>query len=287
LPAQTSRLAVDLSGSLLRVADGALGESLRCGSGGTPAGALVDGKVVDASGVSGALRQLLARVEIRETRALVAVSDSLATFRVLRLPPGATDEIVEATISRELPVNPGRMLSRWMEIHTNGAGRTVYAVVWDRDLVNRAADAVQGAGLEPVVVELKSLCIARVVAEPACVLVDMSGNPMEIFVINDHVPELWHTFHLATPVAEDIVDQLADPLRQVLRFYTRRRDSGLNPRSPIMISSDQVVSDRTLLRLSQILRRPVQLVSTPSRVPQDVRHGIYLTCLGLLMRRGT
>ena len=51
---------------------------MRCGSGGTPAGSLVDGKVIDVSAVGSALRQLLARTEIHETKALIAASDGVA-----------------------------------------------------------------------------------------------------------------------------------------------------------------------------------------------------------------
>ncbi|HYM67278.1 MAG TPA: hypothetical protein VEW68_08315, partial [Patescibacteria group bacterium] len=82
MPAHESRLAIDLSGSTIRLVNGAMGGSMRCGSGGTPPGSIVNGKIVDAQGVAGALRQLVARTEIQENRALVAVSDALATFRV-------------------------------------------------------------------------------------------------------------------------------------------------------------------------------------------------------------
>ena len=56
---------------------------MRCGSGGTPAGSLVDGKVLDVSAVGSALRQLLARTEIEETRALVAASERSLEARVV------------------------------------------------------------------------------------------------------------------------------------------------------------------------------------------------------------
>ena len=84
MPTLATRLAIDLTGGLIRVVDGALGGPMRCGSGGTPAGSLVDGKVVDVVGVGSALRQLLARTDIENTQALIAASDSVASFRVLK-----------------------------------------------------------------------------------------------------------------------------------------------------------------------------------------------------------
>lgn len=286
MPSPTSRLAVDLSGSLLRVVDGVLGGAMRCGSGGTPPGSLVDGKVMDVGGVSSALRQLLARTEIRQTRALVAVSDALASFRVLTFPASATDEDIDSAATKEFPVDPERMASTWAEVQHNADWRVAFVAVWDRTFVKRAADAARGAGLEPLVVELKSACIARAVAEPSCVVVDMSNNPVEIFVIDGHVPQVWHSFDLTVPAGEDIGPALAGPLRQVLRFYERRRDTDFRSSAPVFIAGDQIVSGQVLVSLSQLLGHPVQQLGVPARVSQDVRHGTYLTCLGMLMRRG-
>ena len=259
---------------------------MQCGSGGTPPGGLVNGKVDDVGAVSGALRQLLARTEIHESRALVAVSDALASFRVLKLPPAATDEAVESAISRDLPASPERMSTQWTDVRKDDDGRFVYAVAWDRDPVKRAADAVRAAGLEPLVVELKSACIARAVPEPNCVVVDLSGSPAEIVVVTDNVPELWHSFEVSAPLAEDIVDEVVAPLRQVLRYFSGRRDGRLQRSAPILLSSDQVVSGRMMLSLAQALGHRVEPLPIPRRVPEEVRHGTYLTCLGLLMRRG-
>jgi hypothetical protein len=274
-----------MSGEVLRVVEGSLGGPMRCGSGGTPPRGLVNGRVADVSAVSGALRQLLARAEIRETRALVAVNDATASFRVLKLPPATSDEAVDSAVVRELPASPERMSTQWSDVRNDDGGRHVYAVSWDREPVKHAADAARGAGLEPVVLELKSASIARAVPEPSCVVVDMSGSPAEIVVVNDHVPELWHSFEVSAPVAEDIVEELVTPLRQVLRYFSRRRDGHLRASAPILISSDQVVSGRMLLSLSQALGHRVEPFPIPQRVPEEVRHGTYLTCLGLLMRR--
>jgi hypothetical protein len=248
---------------------------------------LVDGRIMDVGGVSNALRALLARAEIRGTRALIAVSDALASFRVLKFPADATDQAIDSATTKELPADPDRMASWWTDVHQDGHGRVVFAAVWDRNLVKRAADVARGAGLEPTVVELKSLCIARAVTEASCVVVDISASPVEIFVIDNHVPQVWHSFELTVPAGEDIGPALVVPLRQVLRFYGRRRDVDFRATSPILIAGDQTVSSQTFSRLEEVLGHPVASLVAPPRVPEDVRHGTYLTCLGMLMRRSS
>src|SRR5215472_17443401 len=116
---------------------------MRCGSGGTPAGSLVDGRVLDSAAVGGALRQLLARTEIAESRALLTASDAVATFRVLRLPASSTDYAVGSAIARELPLHPERMSIRWVDVPTDDDERRIFAVGWDGALIKSVTDAAR------------------------------------------------------------------------------------------------------------------------------------------------
>ena len=285
MPGPATRLAIDLTGGQIRVVAGALGGPMRCGSGGTPSGSLVDGKVLDANGVGSALRQLLARTEIEETRALIAASDAVATFRVLRLASAASDQDVDAAVARELPFDPERMATRWLDLNSGPDHRLVYAVSWERSLIKNITDSARFAGLDPIAVDLKSACLARAVDEPACVVLDMASNPAEIILVDHHIPQVWHSFRLDVAVSEDVAPALTGPLRTVLRFYKRRRDTNFESTAPIIVAGEQALSSRFATTLSRQLEHPVVPLPTPARVPPDIRHATYLTCLGLLMRR--
>jgi hypothetical protein len=259
---------------------------MRCGSGGTPPGTLVGGKIMDVGGVASALHQLLARAGIDKTHALIAIGDSIATFRVLNAPTSATDQDIDAIATREFPIDPDRMSSRWTEVSRNAELRVVHVAVWDRTYVKRATEVAKAAGLEAVAVELKSTCIARAVSEPSCVVVDLSSDPIEIFLIDGHVPQLWHSIQLTVPVDEDGGAALVGPLRQVVRFYERRHAFGFGSGSPILIVGEQLLPSQVMANLSTRLGHPVKQMNIPARVHPDVRHDAYLACLGLIMRRG-
>ena len=285
MPAPDTRLAVDLSGGLIKVVAGALGGPMRCGSGGTPNGSLVGGKVIDVDGVGSALRQLLARTEINETHALIAASDAVATFRVLKLPPGTGNQDVDGAVAREMPLDPERMSTRWVDMTSGQDHRLIYAVSWDRSLIKSITDAARFAGLDPVAVDIKSACVARAAPEPACVVLDLASTPAEIVLIDGHIPQVWHSFRLDVELGDDIVPALAAPLRTVLRFYKRRRDAEFDPAAPILICGEQVLSTRATSLLGQQLDHPVLPLPLPARVSPEIRYTTYLTCLGLLMRR--
>jgi hypothetical protein len=280
-----ARLAIDLSGGLIRVLQGAIGQTMRCGSGGSPAGAVVGGRIVDPGAVATALRQLLARTDITETRAVIAASDSIATFRVMRFPPATTDQAIDSAVAKELPLDPERMATRWVALNSTDHHRAIYAVAWDRSLVKNLTDAAKAAGLEATAVDLKSACVARAVAPPSCVVLDMTSNPVDVILIDDHVPQVWHSFELNVPAGEDLVPALAAPLQTVLRFSKRRRDAVFGSRAPVLISGEQVLPSQVITKLSELVGQPVEPVPSPPRVPAEVRHMTYLTCLGLIMRR--
>jgi hypothetical protein len=265
-----------------------MGGQMRCGSATLPDGASKGGKVADPAAVARTLKPLLARIEITQTRAFVAASDSVATFRILRLPIASTPRDVDAAIARELPFDPQRTATRWLDLAvTQTQPRVVYAVAWDRALVKNITEAMKLAGVDPVVVELKSASVARTVPVAGCVVLDLSSDPAEIILIDDHVPQIWHSFTLQDSVGNASATVLGAPLRSVLRFYRRQTNGDFGRGTPVFISSEQSLPAQTLTELSELTGQPVFLLPVSPRVPPNVRHSTFLTCLGLLMRRSS
>jgi hypothetical protein len=151
--------------------------------------------------------------------------------------------------------------------------------------VKKAAEAARLGGLDPVVVELKSACVARVVSEPSCVVLDTSSAPMEVFLIAGGIPQVWHCFYADASLGNDLAPALAGPLRSVMRFNRRRRDTEFGHDSPVFIAGEQMLPTQVVASLSQMIEHPVRELPMPVRVPPDLRYATYLTCLGLIMRR--
>lgn len=258
---------------------------MRCGSAAISDGASAGGNVVDPAAVGQVLRLLAARTEISETRAFVAVSDAIATFRVLYLPRTSTEKEIAATVARELPLDPERIATRWMEVTTTGDRSVLYAVAWNRGMLKNASDAIKAAGFDSIVIELKSAALARTVTEASCVIVDLGSDPVEMVLVDRHVPQLWHSFELTELMSDDLAPALATQLRSILRFYGRDRRGDFAPTSPVLVSGERLPPAQVLTQLSELIAQPVQVLAVPQRVPTNVRHSTYLTCLGLIMRR--
>jgi hypothetical protein len=256
---------------------------MRCGESGVPDYAMEGGRIVDPVAVGNALRQLLARAEITANRALIAANDGIASFRVLSFPMGTSEAEIEAAVRSQLPSTPERLAVRRTEVLAGRPERTVYTTVWDRDQVRAIADSARHAGLDPAVVELKSLCVARAVQVPSCIVLDLSNHPFEAILIDEHIPRVWHSFKVEAD--GDHAAMLAAGLKPVLSYYRNTRNSGFGPDSPILIRSEQGLPSLMAAKLKELSGHPVEAIPQPPRVDPELRYGAFLTCVGLVMRR--
>lgn len=263
--------------------EGVPGGSMRCGEAAPPSGAFEAGRVLDPAALGQAIRQLLARSEIMTTRALIAASDVIASFRVLNFPKGTPDSEIGDAVKGRLNLGSDRMAMRHIEIPSTSDERTIFATVWDRSQVQAIATAARNAGLEPAAVDLKSLCIARALPVGSCIVLDLTADPCEAVLIEDGVPRAAHRFSVTS--GDDMALSLANGLKPVLAFQRRSGTSGFGPDSPILLRSDQALPSVLIGRLDGLTGHPVDPLPRPPRVDPDVRFGAYLTCIGLVMRR--
>lgn len=278
-----SRLAVDMSSGILHVLEGDFGEPMRSGEAAAPPGSMDGGKVLDPAAVGQSLRSLIARSEITTSRALVAVSDSLASFRVLTFPKSASDNDIDASVASQLSLGPDRLSARHVEVPLSHDERTVFAAVWDRAHVESVAAATRHAGLEPVAVDLKSLCLARALSVDSCVLVDTTEQPSEVVLIDRRIPRVRHTFKVDPD--GDLAMQIAGAVRAVVGFQARSGPNGFSADAPIIVRSGEPLATLVSRRIHDLAARSVSPVLRPARVDETLRVEPFLACIGLLMRR--
>jgi hypothetical protein len=278
-----ARLAIDLSGDTVRAVTGAPGGRLWAAEAELPAGCVSHGTVTNPQEAARIIRQLVERAEFKDNRALVAANDALASFRVLSFPRDVSDSKIDVAVRSQLPTDGNRMGVHRYDLTPNGGDRLVFAVAFDRPRVSRVAEAVRLAGLEPAVVELKSLCLARVAPVPDCVVVDLGVEPAEAYLIIDSIPRAWHTF--AAPSDGLEAASIAAGIRSVLGFHRRQTTgNGFVSDLPIYVT-DKATAEQFGSEVSEFVGHPVAAMPQLARFAPEMKQGTYLACLGLLLRR--
>jgi type IV pilus assembly protein PilM len=162
---------------LVELGDGAAGgngPAVRAASAPTPAGAIEEGRITDPAAVGRAMRELVQRADMKASRAVAAVNGQVALIREVRMPLVSADEVRQAArfeVERYLPHPISEVTYDTVvvgESKDNGNSRLDVLVVAARtDVLNQRVAALQGAGLEPVVLEVEPLAVVRAVAHRA------------------------------------------------------------------------------------------------------------------------
>jgi hypothetical protein len=251
-----------------------------------PEGAVVAGRIEDPAAVGGVVADLVGGLQLKETRALIASSNSLSIFRLFSFPDRNGQRQIEAMMRKELPLPPERLMVHWTDVTRGKEGQRLFAVASDRSIVTGLADAIRASGLQPLALEPKGLCLARAVGLSDCVMVDIRDGEAEAIFLEDWLPRLSHSFSVDGSSSTALVPSLSTGLRSAMAFY-RRQNSGstLGEASPVVIVGDATLEQAELGALSEATGWPVETATRPACIADSVPMPGHLACMGLLMRR--
>src|SRR5215210_3198285 len=137
-------------------------------------GVMRDGEVADVEGLSQALAALWRRHKSLGKRVRVGVASQKIVVRVIELPPlGGHDELAAAVRFHAEQHLPMPIDTTVLDFHPvgivdtpEGPRQRVVVVAARRDMVERLALAVRGAGLRPEGIDLSAFAMVRALAEP-------------------------------------------------------------------------------------------------------------------------
>jgi type IV pilus assembly protein PilM len=166
-------VGLDIGTSAVRAAElstGRGGHTLeRFGQVALPVGAVVDGEVLDRDAVTTALKTLWSQTRFSTKRVVLGVANQKVVVRQVDLPWMETRELKKALAFQvqdfiPIPVEQAIMDFHPLEEFTNDQGNRmlrVLLVAAGREMVGSCLEAVQHAGLTPVMVDLTSFAIIR------------------------------------------------------------------------------------------------------------------------------
>ena len=200
--ASKTAVGLDIGTSSVRAAQVSLSRGTstldRFGQVALPAGAVRDGEVVDAAGVSAALKQLWAQTKFSTKKVILGVANQKVVVRQVDLPWLPEDELRKSLPFQvqdyiPIPVEQAILDYHPLEELVDASGARmlrVLLVAASREMVAGMIEAVNGAGLRPVAVDLTSFALLRSLvksdelglASSAEALVDIGASVTNIVV---------------------------------------------------------------------------------------------------------
>lgn len=183
-----------------------------------------------------ALRRVWEEARLAERRAVTVLGSEHAFLRTIDVPPMPEAERQRALrlqAERVIPIPPGEAVIDWAVLDGGGPGgqRAVF-VGARRETVRALVDALRGAGLEPVAVEVDLLCAYRALVatgqadsrrpDPVAVL-DIGSRQSRLGIFVAGAPEFVRT--LPGGAGGDLLRELqADVVRSLEFFFIKSGD---------------------------------------------------------------
>jgi type IV pilus assembly protein PilM len=182
-----------------------------------------DGEVVDSDAVATAVKQLWAHTKFSSKKVVIGVANQKVIVRQVDLPWMPADELKKSLAFQvqdfvPMPVEQAVLDFHPLEELTADNGTRVLRgllVAASRDMVNASLDAVQKAGLVPVMVDLTSFAVIRALADPDHLgmgaqveaLVDVGARVTNIVVHQGGVPRFVRILLMG---GQDVTDAVAE-----------------------------------------------------------------------------
>ena len=156
-------------------------------------GLVKDGVITDPERLAKALTGLMNTEGIKAKTVIAGLSGLHCLYRIFTLPNLPRDVIAEA-VNREaerlLPVSLDELYLSWQILDGSKDGIRIFLAACPRNAANALMDTLRKAGVEPQLLDLTPLALARVVDKDTAIIVDTRSGEADIVIMVKGVPEL-------------------------------------------------------------------------------------------------
>ena len=175
--------ALDFSNSSIQVlVQDHSGKAIRGKTADLPAEAIEGDRLDQPATLQIYLTRLLKDLKVNSPEIRLTVADSACVSRFLEYPKMGPKDLarsLEVEAQRELPMSLRQAYMGWQSIGKADDGQQVLLVAAWRDVVEQSLTAVKGVG-RVTAVEPRSMALARAVGMPDAVLVDWTGDDVQV-----------------------------------------------------------------------------------------------------------
>jgi type IV pilus assembly protein PilM len=283
-PSQRPIVCLDFGRDQLTAVEVLNGTVTRWASRPLPPDALRSGDPAHPPALGELIRRTLVRSSIQAREVLMALPDEASVSRLLVLPKMPRWDLIKAVqyaAERNIPFPIKRACWSWDVVDRTRDQIRVYIVAAWRDVVEHYAEAAKFAGLEPRVLEPRSIAVARAVDRDEALLVDAGTHRFHAMLLVGGQPAFVDEAETGTTDDEqrEALDRL---LQRAFRHQSSATDAAGRRLAPVLFAGDLEHAQVSL----PVPGRPVSDVLNGQlpTAPRGFRPGAYLANLGLSMR---
>lgn len=209
------------------------GAALKRQEGFLPPGALKNGLILQPETLGREIKSLFNAGNFSANRVICTINSLPFTYRVLTIPGMSKEAFHEAvlrTAKNEMSISPEEMYLTWQAYPLENGEYQVLVAGITRRPVDSLIKTLTVAGIQPWLLDLPHLALARLCPHKDAIIVDFEKDCSNIVMIVDGVPRGMHMVPALAAGAslQDQLGQVTDKLAKMIEFY-----NGSHPAAPI------------------------------------------------------
>ena len=228
----------------------------RWGSAALPEGLVHDGLITQPQAVADAINSLFKSLKIPREKIIVSISGLSFTYRFQNLPkmkPDSLDEAIRRGAKRDISIPLNELYLSWQFLTAYEEEQTYFLLGVSRHLVDALAKTLEAAGIEPHLMDIQPLALARAANYGNAIIVNLEPESYDIVIIADGIPMVIHTIipRGKGAILEDNINRLADELSKATTFYqSNHPGNNLDDTMPLLLTGELADNEdaKTLLQ---------------------------------------
>ena len=255
------------------------------------AGMVKDGVIIEEAEVASRIKELFKSQNVKAGKVVTSLSGRHCLSRLItlpRLPKSLLAEAVRREAERLLPVPLEQLYLSWQTIPGGREEIQVFLVAFPRDATDALTKTLHQAGLDPYLIDVKPLALARVVDKATCIVADAQPAELDIIVIVDRVPQVIRTVSLPgdAQTPQKRITVLREELDRTIKFYNSSHvEKPLAPDIPVFVSGELVKESETGATLVGKLKAFAEPLLSPLKYHRALPPSRYMVNVGLVLKK--
>ncbi|MBI2979347.1 MAG: pilus assembly protein PilM [Chloroflexi bacterium] len=284
-------ITLEISSTEIRIMETGAGKVIKWASRSLEPGMFEEGVVSNPQAFGTAVKQLMNSSGIRGKDITASVSGLYSVSRIVMVPNLPETALTQAAVLEEarqlMPLSEDEMYLSWQPIAAVDGGHQALVVAVPRDVVDSEVQALRAVGLNPRVLDLKGMALARAVNREQALILNIEAASFDIVVVAAGITAVirttaWQPQGLSP---EDRAEHLSVALDLTVGFYNSH-----NPGLPLELTiplfiTGEMSGDLSLVeKLQTRVGYPIQPLVPPLECPPDLPVSQSAVNIGLALK---
>ena len=252
-------------------------------------GLVRDGLILDEAQVATRIRELWASKAPGSRRVIAGISGINCMYRFLTLPELPAEILPEAVAreaSRAFGVPLDRLYTSWQALPGKPGETLVYVAAAARLTVDALIRTLRQANLDPYLMDIAPLALARATAEGNALVADLQSSSLDIVVKMDGVPEVIRSVPVSRKGSwTEKLNTVRQELQRAVTFYnSSHADHLISDEIPILLSGELGDHPESWKDLLGRAERRIEIMPMPLESPEGFSAHLYSTLVGLALK---